>query len=97
MPIHPVPYQATLWALFALLTLLLVQMLVAATSKARLPGAVPGKLDPQLNHADFAFRAQRTFINSLENLPLWLGTLMLAWQSQASPTWTAIFLSLIHI
>lgn len=83
-------YQLAFAGLYVVLITLLVQMLIASTSKARRPGAVPGKLDPALSHEAFVFRAHRTFMNSLENLPLFIGTLVLAVWVGTDPWWTGL-------
>lgn len=59
-------YSLSYLAICAVLVVLLIQSMVAAIAKASLPGAVPGKIDPALSHESFAFRAHRTFTNSLE-------------------------------
>ncbi|MET0357648.1 MAG: MAPEG family protein, partial [Cellvibrio sp.] len=71
-------YLASFWGITAIISLLLLQWLVATKTKARLTGAVPGKMDPSLGHESFVFRAHRTFMNTLENIPAILGTCFLA-------------------
>ncbi len=83
-------YQLAYAGLAVVLITLLVQILVASYSKARQPGAVPGKIDESLSHQSFVFRAHRTFMNSLENLPLFLGTVFLALFVGLSSTWVAV-------
>lgn len=85
-------YYLALWAIFLILVIWLVQWFVASYSKARHPGAVPGKLPPELSHESFVFRAHRTFMNSLENLPILLSTAFLALFVGVSPALTAILL-----
>jgi uncharacterized MAPEG superfamily protein len=65
-------------AFYLYLLLLLLQWGVATFSKAKLPNAIPGKLDTQLSHDSFVFRASRTFANSLENSALFVGTTLFA-------------------
>jgi len=83
-------YQLAYAGLAVVLITLLVQMLVASYSKARQPGAVPGKIDESLSHQSFVFRAHRTFMNSLENLPLFFGTVFLALFVGVDSTWVAV-------
>jgi len=85
-------YSTSFGALVVVLATLLVQMFIAGSSKAKLPGAIPGKIDPALSHEAFAYRAHRTFHNSLENLPLLLGSAFLAFFIGTNPGWTAAFL-----
>lgn len=73
--------ELTLSAYFALylyFIMLLIQWGVASFSKANQPGAVPGKLSDNLSHESFVFRAHRTFHNTIENSPLFLGTVLFA-------------------
>lgn len=73
--------ELTLSAYFALylyFIMLLIQWGVASFSKANQPSAVPGKLNENLSHDSFVFRAHRTFHNTLENSPLFLGTVFFA-------------------
>lgn len=83
-------YLLAYWGVFAALVILLVQWLVASGRKAKQPGAVPGKINESLSHDSFVFRAHRTFMNSLENYPLMLGTTFLAFFVGASAFWTAL-------
>ncbi|MDP5031901.1 MAG: MAPEG family protein [Paraglaciecola sp.] len=90
-------YSAAFWAIFVAILTLIVQGLVAATSKASQPDAVPGKMDDSLSHSSFVFRSNRTFMNSLENFPAFLGSAVLAILVGASFLWTAVFLWIFAI
>ena len=83
-------YSTTFAGLAVILATVLVQQLIAASKKARAPGAIPGKMDESLGHESQVFRAQRTWMNSLENLPAMLGTIFLAVMVGANDTWTGI-------
>ncbi|WIO74166.1 MAPEG family protein [Porticoccaceae bacterium LTM1] len=85
-------YTPALWGLLIILLTWIVQWFVASGPKARLPGAIPGKIDESLSHSSFVFRAHRTFMNSLENAPAILGTILLAFLVGAEPFWTALFI-----
>lgn len=65
-------------AFYLYLVMLLVQWAVATFSKAKQPNAIPGKIDENLSHDSFVFRAHRTFQNTLENSALFVGTVLLA-------------------
>jgi len=82
-------YSVSLWGVFIIVATLVFQMMIASVSKAKQPGAVPGKMDPNLSHASFVFRSNRTFMNSVENAPAMLGTAFLAILAGASVSWTA--------
>jgi len=77
-------------AFFVYLIMLLIQWSVATVSKAKQPNAVPGKLENNLSHDSFVFRAHRTFHNSLENSPLFIGTVLLAFAMNYQGTWFAV-------
>ncbi len=83
-------YQWVYMGIAVVLITLLVQALVASFSKARQPKAVPGKIDESLSHQSFVFRAHRTFMNSLENLPLFFGTVFLALFAGMGSTWMGV-------
>ncbi len=85
-------YTAAFWGVGAAIATLLVQGLIASVSKAKQPGAVPGKIDESLSHESFVFRAHRTFMNSLENISAFLGAAFLAILTEAEPRWTGIFI-----
>ncbi|WNJ97934.1 MAPEG family protein [Vibrio ruber] len=85
-------YTASFWGILVMLLTWLIQGLVASTAKASQKGAVPGKIDQSLSHDSFVFRSHRTFMNSLENLPIMLGTSFLAVLMGANVFWTGVFI-----
>ena len=85
-------YLLAYWGVFTALVILLLQWFVASGRKAKQPGAVPGKINESLSHDSFVFRAHRTFMNSLENYPLMLGTTFLTFFVGASAFWTALLI-----
>jgi len=84
-------YYLTFLGLFIILLTLLIQWFVASKTKASQADAIPGKIPENLSHESFVFRAHRTFMNSLENLPLMLGTTFMAVLIGANSFWTGIF------
>ncbi|MCQ8876638.1 MAPEG family protein [Pseudoalteromonas shioyasakiensis] len=64
------------FALYLYLLIVFTQWAVASSSKASQKNAVPGKIDTNLSHESFVFRAHRTFQNTLENSALFLGTVL---------------------
>lgn len=86
-------YGLAFWAIFAILVTVFFQMFVASISKGSQPGAIPGKIDENLGHSSFVFRSHRTFQNSLENLPVMLGTSFLAIFIGVNPFWTGLLVS----
>ena len=85
-------YSLALWGVFVILLTVLVQSLVAAGTKASQPGAIPGKIDESLSHSSFVFRSNRTLMNSLENLPVMLGTAFLALFAGVDAMWTGVLI-----
>ncbi|ROS05358.1 putative MAPEG superfamily protein [Sinobacterium caligoides] len=85
-------YSLALSGLFVILSTLVLQTLIAAFSKASQPGAVPGKIDPELSHESFVFRANRTLANSLENIPAMLGSSILAILVGVDSHWCGILI-----
>ena len=85
-------YTLSFWGIFAILATVLLQWFIATGPKASQAGAIPGKIDESLGHASFVFRAHRTFMNSLENVPTMLGTSFLAVLVGANVMWTALFI-----
>ncbi len=83
-------YDAAFAGLAVILATVLVQQLIASGKKAKAPGAIPGKMDESIGHESVVFRTQRTWMNSLENLPAMLGTIFLAVMVGANDTWTGI-------
>ena len=90
-------YTMAYWGVLIALVILLVQWVIASGQKAKQPGAVPGKIDDSLSHSSFVFRAHRTLMNSLENYPLMLGTIFLAFFIGVSAFWTGIFIWIFAI
>ncbi|AAV81599.1 MAPEG family protein [Idiomarina loihiensis] len=90
-------YTMAYWGVLIALVILLVQWVIASGQKAKQPGAVPGKIDDSLSHSSFVFRAHRTLMNSLENYPLMLGTVFLAFFIGVSAFWTGIFIWIFAI
>ncbi|VUD69354.1 hypothetical protein TDB9533_04721 [Thalassocella blandensis] len=82
-------YNASLWGITVIILLVIVQWAIATAVKAKQKGAIPGKIDSSLSHDSFVFRAHRTFMNTLENIPAMLGICFLALFIGTDPTWTA--------
>ena len=91
------------FAFYLYLLLLLVQWGIATMSKAKQPHAVPGKIDDDLSHDSFVFRAHRTFHNTLENSALFIGTVLFAFViNYQSPVfalcvWIYVIARVIHM
>ena len=79
-------------AFYLYLVMLLIQWVVATFIKSKQPDAVPGKIDNNLSHDSFVFRAHRTFHNTLENSALFVGTVLLAFVLNVQSSIFAIFI-----
>ena len=91
MNLHGI-YLVSFWGITSIIALLFIQWLVATKAKSKKKGAIPGKIDPSLGHESFVFRAHRTFMNTLENIPAMLGTCFLAILIGTDPFWTSVFI-----
>ena len=85
-------YRLSFWGIVFIILLLLIQWLIATMAKGSQKGAIPGKIDPSLSHESFVFRAHRTFMNTLENIPAMLGAAFLAILVGANARWAAVFI-----
>ncbi|SHE32328.1 MAPEG family protein [Vibrio gazogenes] len=85
-------YTTSFWGILIILLTWMIQGFVASVAKGSQEGAIPGKIDASLSHDSFVFRSHRTFMNSLENLPIMLGTSFLAILVGTNVFWTGIFI-----
>lgn len=99
---NEVAYSGSI-AFYLYLVMLLIQWIVATFSKSKQPDAVPGKINENLSHDSFVFRAHRTFHNTLENSALFVGTILLAFVLNVqSPIfaifiWTYLIARIVHM
>ncbi len=71
-------YASTLNASTLLIALVILQSVVATGAHRAQKNAVPGVVDESLGHGSFVFRSHRTFMNSLENVPIALASFVVA-------------------
>jgi len=89
-------YSGSILWLGLLLSMVMVQWLVASSGKARQSGAVPGLPPAQERaHKSFVFRAWRTHQNTLENLGTMLGAAVFAIFAGANPVWTQVCIAIM--
>ena len=93
----PTGYSLALWGILIIIITLVIQSLVAAFAKARQPGAVPGKMNPDISHESFVFRSNRAIANSLENASIMLATAFLALFVGADTHWTGKYIMIFAI
>ena len=79
-------YILTYWAFLFVIVTMLAQTLIATGAHRKQKVYVPGQVDEALGHESFVFRSHRTFQNSLENVPLMLGSVVLGILVGFSPT-----------
>lgn len=97
-----VAYSAYM-AFYLYLVMVLVQWMVATYSQTQKTNAIPGKIDKDLSHDSFVFRAHRTFHNTLENGLLFIGTVLFAFiLNYQSPifaicVWTYVVARIVHM
>lgn len=88
----PQTYLVSFWGIATIIFLIFLQWSVATIAKASQPGAVPGKISDDLSHDAFVFRAHRTFMNTLENIPAMFACCFLAIWIGADAFYTALFI-----
>ncbi|RQW61917.1 MAPEG family protein [Vibrio viridaestus] len=96
-------YYASFLGFAFYLLLILAQWFVATFAKGSQKGAIPGKIDEHLSHDSFVFRSYRTFMNTLENAPLFIGSFFLAvligvdhfWVT--TTTWVYVIVRIFHM
>ena len=80
----------SVWGLFALGVLVLVQSMVAAGAHRAQRSYVPGVVAEDLGHESFVFRSHRTVHNSLENLPMMVIPTVIALLVGFDATWLGV-------
>lgn len=91
-------YSGSIFWLGILISMVMVQWLVASFGKAGQPGAIPGMAPAQERaHKSFVFRAWRTHQNSIENIGTMLGAGIFAIFAGANPVWTQVCIAIMVI
>ncbi len=85
-------YPLIFWGIIVIIATVILQSVIAATTKAKQPNAIPGKIDPSLSHDSLVFRTHRTFMNSLENTPFMLATIFLGLFIGVNLFWMGIWI-----
>lgn len=80
-------YGLTLWGLWAMGAMLVVQTMVASIAHRKQSKYIPGIVDGNLSHESFVFRSHRTFMNSLENVPMMLIPVLVGLFAGMDPMW----------
>ncbi|TKB55503.1 MAPEG family protein [Ferrimonas aestuarii] len=96
-------YSLTLIALALMLFTMFMQSTIAMVAHRKQSHYVPGVVDENLGHDSFVFRSHRTFLNSLENVPLMALTILTSMfvgmtpTSLAAFTWVFVIARLLHM
>ncbi|NVJ51692.1 MAG: MAPEG family protein [Gammaproteobacteria bacterium] len=96
-------YTWVYWGLWLIGATVLIQALVASISHRRQKHYIPGVVDSQLGHESIVFRSHRTFLNSIENLVMFLVPVVVALFTQmdaltlSSLVWTYAIARIIHM
>lgn len=84
-------YSDSIFVLTLLIAMVVLQALIATAAHRKQTEYIPGIVDDKLDHFSFVFRSHRTFINSLENVPVFILTAFLAMFASVEPAtlvWT---------
>ena len=71
-------YLSTLFILNLLVAMVVLQAIIATVAHRKQSQYIPGVVAAELDHHSFVFRSNRTFMNSLENVPLFLFSALIA-------------------
>ena len=71
-------FQSVLLPSVLIIFMVVLQSLVATAAHRKQSVYVPGIVDSNLSHSSFVFRSNRTFLNSLENVPVFLISVLFA-------------------
>jgi len=71
-------YTDSLLLLTALVAMVVIQSFIATLAHRKQTQYIPGVVAADLDHHSFVFRSHRTFMNSMENVPLFILTAILA-------------------
>lgn len=91
------PATLTFVGLWLIVVTWLVQWAVAAAVKAKQPNAVPGKVPENISHESLVFRTHRTFMNTLENVPMFLASVFIALFIGIQSAWLGYWVLLFAI
>lgn len=96
-------YSFTFWGLWLIVTTVVVQALVASVAHRKQQRYVPGIVDSNLSHESFVFRSHRTFMNSIENICLFLFPALFAIWLNVAPSvlgvivWVYALARIVHM
>ncbi|GAA0300961.1 hypothetical protein GCM10009128_20130 [Psychrosphaera haliotis] len=71
-------YTHVLFVVLSLIAMVLIQQLIATVAHRKQSEYIPGVVSAELDHFSFVFRSNRTFLNSLENVPVFILSVIIA-------------------
>lgn len=96
-------YQSVLLPSVLVIFMVVLQSLIATVAHRKQTQYIPGIVKSELSHESFVFRSNRTFLNSLENVPVFLISVVFAMfvgvdvMSLANATWVYLVARVIHM
>ena len=96
-------FQSVLLPSVLIIFMVVLQSLIATAAHRKQNVYVPGVVNSELSHDSFVFRSNRTFLNSLENVPVFLISVIFAAfvgvdvESLTNATWVYLIARLIHM
>ncbi|MCF2950368.1 MAPEG family protein [Paraglaciecola aquimarina] len=78
-------YTYVLFIVLSLIAMVVIQQLVATIAHRKQSEYIPGVVSSELDHFSFVFRSHRTFLNSLENVPIFILSVLVAIMLGISP------------
>lgn len=80
-----------------LLLMIVIQAIVAVVAHRKQQEYIPGVVAPELDHHSFVFRSNRTFMNSLENTPVFILSALMAMLVGVQPSSLFVIVSVFFI
>lgn len=93
-------YSDSIFVLTLLVCMVVLQAIIATGAHRKQTEYIPGVVDDKLDHHSFVFRSHRTFMNSLENVPVFVLTAMLAMLSGIDAVtlyWTVVVFAVARL
>ncbi|NVK26364.1 MAG: MAPEG family protein [Gammaproteobacteria bacterium] len=96
-------YQSVLLPSVLVIFMVVLQSLIATVAHRKQQQYVPGIVDSNLSHESFVFRSNRTFLNSLENVPVFVLSVIFAMfvgvdsGSLSNAVWVYLAARVIHM
>ena len=96
-------YQSVLLPSVLIIFMVVLQSLIATVAHRKQKQYIPGIVKAELSHESFVFRSNRTFLNSLENVPVFLISVLFALfvgvdaSSLTNAVWVYFIARVIHM